>query len=223
MEPTLETTKSADPGTVLQLVQRLHGSLVFPRRARVLSTFLAELIPDGATVVDVGCGSGMIGYLVKQTKPTVSIQGLEVMPRPSCLIECARFDGTTIPMPDSSADVCMFVDVLHHTLSIDLLLREARRVARHHVLIKDHLCESGFDYAILSFMDWVGNRPLGVRLPHNYQSKADWCQLFSRCGLRVVDWKQSLPLYPPPFSKLFGRGLHCIALLERSPISGSPP
>ena len=205
-----------------RLVHRLHQGLVFPRRARVLSTLLAELIPAGATVLDVGCGSGLIGHLVEQIKPTISIQGLEVMPRPSCLIECARFDGTTIPMPDSSVDVCMFVDVLHHTLNIEPLLQEARRVARHHVLIKDHVCENTFDHALLTFMDWVGNRALSVRLPYNYQSKAEWYRSFSRCRLPVIAWNQSLPLYPPPLSKLFGRGLHCIALLEKSPISGSP-
>lgn len=222
MGPTLETTKSADPGAVLRLVQRLHQGLVFPRRARVLSTLLAELIPPGATVLDVGCGNGMIGYLVKQIKPTISILGMEVMPRPSCLIECLPFDGRTIPMPDSSVDVCMFVDVLHHTTNIEPLLLEARRVARYHMLVKDHVCESKFDQALLTFMDWVGNRALGVRLPYDYQSRTEWSRLFSRCRLRVVDWNQSVPLYPPPFSKLFGRGLHCIALLEKSPISGSP-
>lgn len=222
MERTLETMKFADSGAILRSVQRLHQGLIFHRRARVLSTLLAELVPAGATVLDVGCGNGMVGYLVKQIKPTISIQGLEVMPRPSCLIECTPFDGRTIPVPDSSVDVCMFVDVLHHTTDIEPLLLEARRVARHFVLIKDHLCESRFDYALLTFMDWVGNRALGVHLPHNYQSKVGWCRFFSRCRLRAVVWNQSLPLYPPPFSKLFGRGLHCIALLEKSPVSGLP-
>jgi len=137
------------------------------------------------------------------------------MPRPSCLIKCAGFDGNTIPLADSSVDICLFVDVLHHTLNIAGLLREARRVARLYVLIKDHLCENKLDHAVLSFMDWVGNRPYGVSLPYDYQSKVEWNQIFSACGLRVVRWNQSLPLYPQPFDRLFGRELHFVVLCEK--------
>jgi len=213
--------KSADPGPALRLVRFLHQGLVFSRRASVLSALLAQSVQAGNTVLDVGCGNGTIGYLMKQIKPTIAIQGLEVMLRPSCLIECARFDGMTIPLPDSSVDVCMFVDVLHHALDIDALLGEARRVTRSRVLIKDHLCETHADRAVLTFMDWVGNRAHGVRLPYDYHSQGEWRRLFARHGLQVVEWNQNLPLYPRPFSALFGRGLHCIALLEKVPVSGA--
>jgi hypothetical protein len=116
----------------------------------------------------------------------------------------------------------MFVDVLHHARNIDGLLQQAQRVARRHVLIKDHVCENKFDRALLTFMDWVGNRAVGVPLPYEYQSKAEWFQLFSRCRLQVIEWNQRLPLYPPPFGKLFGRGLHCIALLKDIPVNLPP-
>jgi SAM-dependent methyltransferase len=198
------------------MVELLHGRTVHRRRARLLSALLAEHIPGGARVLDVGCGDGMIGYLLRRIKPTLSIQGLEVMPRPSCLIECAGFDTARIPMRDDSVDVCMFVDVLHHTLNIEQLLREARRVARRYILIKDHLCESRFDAAVLRFMDWVGNRAHGVPLSCNYKSRAEWDQIFSSCSLRIASWNDRFHLYPPPFSLMFGRGLHYVGLLEKS-------
>jgi len=202
------------------LVKRFYEGFVFPRRSQVLATYLAPLIPDGAAVLDVGCGNGTVGRLIKQIKPSISIQGIEVMPRPACLIECSSFDGTAIPLPDLSVDLCLVVDVLHHTLNIEFLLREVVRVARYGVLIKDHVCESQTDRALLTFMDWVGNRANGVALPYNYQSKAEWDRLFSCCRLRVAAWNQSLPLYPRPFSVLFGRALHYVALLEKRPSSG---
>jgi len=206
----------AKPDRALRLVKQLHERLAFRRRTRVLAAILADLVPAGTNLLDVGCGDGTIAYLIGQTKPTVSIQGLEVMPRPSCLIECREFDGTTIPLPESAVDMCLFVDVLHHTDHSEELLREARRVARRYVLIKDHLCESRFDHAVLSFMDWVGNCPHGVVLAYNYRSKAQWNRMLSACGLRPVSWNEVLPLYPPPFSLLFGRGLHFLALCEKS-------
>jgi hypothetical protein len=53
------------------------------------------------------------------------------------------------------------VDVLHHTDDVTVLLREAARVGRIFVLLKDHLCENLRDNATLRFMDWMGNRPHG--------------------------------------------------------------
>lgn len=110
----------------------------------------------------------------------------------------------------------MFVDVLHHTVNIEGLLKEAQRVTSRYVLIKDHLCETKFDKYILSFMDWIGNRPYGVHLPYNYQSKQDWRRYVFVCGLGEVSWNENLPLYPFPFNHLFGRNLHFVALLEKS-------
>ena len=203
----------------LSLLKRAHGRAVFSRRVRVLSDFVAAKIPDGASVLDIGCGDGTIASLITQKNPTVNIRGIEFAPRPACLIECAPFDGATISHPSASFDVCMFVDVLHHApdaQGIARLLSEACRVSRRFVLIKDHLSESGFDFKTLQFMDWVGNRPHGVVLPYNYQSRAQWDKYFSVAGLAVQDWNNRIPIYPFPFSALFGRRLHFVGLLGKN-------
>jgi len=148
---------------------------------------------------------------------SVTIQGLEFAPRESCKIECSPFDGMSIPFPDASFDICMFVDVLHHVADskgIVQLISEARRVSKRFVLIKDHISESAFDFKTLQFMDWVGNRPHGVVLPYNYQSRDQWDEYFGETGLEVKSWRTDVPIYPFPFSVLFGRNLHYIGLLE---------
>jgi ubiquinone/menaquinone biosynthesis C-methylase UbiE len=198
------------------IIRSLHDRCVSQRRARVLAGLLADLIPTNAKVLDVGCGNGLIAHLITQIKPSVSIQGVEVMPRPECMIECASFDGKILPVVGSSVDVCLFADVLHHTLDPKELLKEAYRVTKRHVLIKDHLCENGVDNVVLKFMDWIGNRPYGVFLPYNYQSRNKWSQHFLSRGLCVEAWNNNLPLYPFPFSSVFGRNLHFIALLEKT-------
>ena len=196
-------------------IRSLHDRFVLERRAEVLSRLLAGLLPSNAEVLDVGCGDGLIGHLIERNKPTLRVCGLEVMPRPSSHIECLSYDGKTIPMKDSSFDVCLFVDVLHHTLNIEELLGEARRVTRRYVLLKDHVCAGLYDRAALSLMDWVGNRPHGVCLPYNYQSKEGWERIFRACAFQIVKWNQDISLYPLPFKWLFGRGMHCIVLLEK--------
>ena len=66
----------------------------------------------------------------------------------------------------------------------------------------------------LRFMDWVGNRAHGVALPYNYLSQARWSSMFASLGLRQARSERRIPIYPTPFSWVFGRSLHFIALLE---------
>ena len=176
---------------------------------------LAAQIPQRASVLDIGCGDGTIGSLIAQLRPDISIQGVEYLVRLGCKIACRAFDGSSLPFPDDSFDVCLFVDVLHHTQDPAILLREAVRVSRSFVLLKDHLDENFFDDATLRFMDWVGNRPHGVVLTHNYQSRREWAEHFLKCGLAEESWTTKVPLYPQPFSLLVGRGLHFVSLLRK--------
>jgi SAM-dependent methyltransferase len=190
---------------------------VFGRRARVLADALAPLIPaEARSVLDIGCGDGTIASLLRARRPELAIEGVEVIPRPTCRVPCRAFDGAKLPFPDRSIDVCLFVDVLHHTTDVTQLLREAARVSRACVILKDHLSESWFDHATLRAMDWVGNRPHGVTLTYNYQSLGQWQQHFASCGLCATQISTELPIYPFPFSQLFGRKLHFVAQLAKA-------
>ncbi len=193
-----------------------HRAFVFERRTRVLAELLAAQIPQRASVLDIGCGDGAIASLIVQLRADISIQGVEFLVRPDCKIECRAFDGSSLPFPDASFDVCLFVDVLHHTEDPAILLHEAARVSRSFVLLKDHLNENLLDDVTLRFMDWVSNRPHGVVLTYNYQSRREWAAHFSRCGLAEGTWITRVPLYPLPVSLVAGRGLHFVSLLRKT-------
>lgn len=207
---------SAPQSWPLSWIARSHRALVFGRRARVLAEALAPLIPAGAaSVLDIGCGDGTIASLIVERRPELAVEGVEVTPRPSCRIPCRAFDGANLPFPDRSVDACLFVDVLHHTTDVTRLLREAARVSRTCVVLKDHLSESSIDHATLRAMDWIGNRPHGVTLTYNYQSRTQWENHFAACGLQTTEFSTDLPLYPFPFSQIFGRKLHFIVQLAK--------
>jgi ubiquinone/menaquinone biosynthesis C-methylase UbiE len=199
----------------LSWIVRWHDTFVHERRTRVLAEMLAAQIPKGAAVLDIGCGDGTIASRIRHRRPDVSVEGVELQVRPGCKIACRAFDGSKLPFPDASFDACLFVDVLHHTEDPAILLREAARVSRSLVHLKDHLDENLVDDATLRYKDWVGNRPYRVALTYNYQSAKQWAEHFSRCGLAEATWTTEVPLYPWPFSVLAGRRLHFVSLLRK--------
>jgi SAM-dependent methyltransferase len=195
------------------VLRNVHEKLVFNRRVEVLARTLGDLLPPGSSTLDVGTGDGQIARAVADAQPGTTFEGIDVMLRPVTHIPVTLFDGATIPFDDKSFDVVTFVDVLHHTPDPGLLIREAARVARHAVLIKDHLSENSVQHMTLRLMDWVGNAPHGVVLPYNYASRRQWDIWFAEARLGVDRFSTDVPLYPAPFSAVFGRKLHFVARL----------
>jgi SAM-dependent methyltransferase len=150
----------------------------------------------------------------QSARPDIEVGGVDVLVRGATHIPVRPFDGYTLPYDDNSMDVVTFVDVLHHADDAQTLLREAARVARQKIVIKDHLAENAFDHATLRLMDWVGNAPHGVVLPYNYFSWETWQQHFCRAGLQLLQVKTDVPLYAPPLTFVFGRHLHFVAQLR---------
>jgi SAM-dependent methyltransferase len=195
------------------LIEAVHGRYVHKRRTLVLSDWCSRLIPLNSKVLDVGCGDGRLARLIAEKRPDISIRGIDVLQRNDAVIPIDTFDGKSIPYGEDSFDVVMFVDVLHHASQPMTLLREAVRVARHAIVIKDHLAEGSLAHLTLRVMDWVGNARHGVALLYDYWSLAKWHRVFDKLGLRINSWESNLKLYPLPADLILGRSLHFIALL----------
>jgi len=198
----------------MSLVENLHARYVHDRRSRILSGHLASIIPDGCRVLDVGSGDGLLGKLIFQLRPDIIISGIDVLTRPLTHIPTEEYDGKTIPYVNDSFDVVIFIDVLHHTTDPMILLREAKRVARSSIVIKDHLVDALFARQTLSFMDRVGNARHGISLPYNYWSREKWLDAFNTLGLKAETWTTKLALYPLPASWIFDRSLHFVTRLQ---------
>ena len=205
----------------MKVINCVHDDYVSTRRARVLSDHLAKIIPDRFLMLDVGCGDGLIARLINQKRTDIHLRGLDVQVRERTRIPVERFDGEVIPYRDASFDGVMFVDVLHHTHDPMVLLREAIRVARQAVVIKDHMLDGLLAGPILRAMDWVGNSRYNVSLPYNYWTKQKWLQAFDALGMEIGSWTTQLKLYPWPTSCLFDRSLHFVARLEFQHISAA--
>lgn len=198
----------------MSLTERVHDGYIHDRRTQILGRHLANILPKNFHVLDVGCGDGLLAQLISQNRSDITLRGIDVLARDRTYIPIDRFDGQVIPYDDGSFDGVMFVDVLHHTLDPMILLREALRVARKAIVIKDHTLDGLFAGLTLRFMDEIGNARHGVSLPYNYWPQRRWVEAFDALGLRVGVWTTNLGLYPWPASCLFDRSLHFLARLE---------
>ncbi|MCG8584022.1 MAG: class I SAM-dependent methyltransferase, partial [Pirellulales bacterium] len=201
-------------GVKMSVIDRAHGSLVHSRRVRVLAEKIADILPQDASVLDVGCGDGLLARKIIESRPDIDIRGVDVLVREDTAIPVKAFDGTQIPHGDRSFDVVMFVDVLHHTEDPMVLLQEARRVARRAIVIKDHTLDGFMAGPTLRFMDRVGNARHGVALPYNYWPKQRWLNAFDELGLNIELWIDRLGLYPWPGGAIFERSLHYLTRLS---------
>jgi SAM-dependent methyltransferase len=207
----------------MNLLTKIHGKVVHERRVDVLATALAPHLRQGWRVADVGSGDGRLASLLAQHSDDVCIEGFEVMLREdpphagadiASPIKIHEFDGRSLPLEDRSVDAVVMVDVLHHTDDPMVLLREAKRVARHAVILKDHLMERPLANVTLRFMDWVGNRGHGVALPYNYWSEGQWRTAWQELDLTVEHFQTRIGLYSWPANWLFEKGLHFVARLN---------
>ena len=197
----------------MSFLGKMHSRLIYTRRVNVLASRLSKLLPPDARVLDVGCGDGMIDSLIMQHRPDVSIIGIDVLVRDHTYIQVTAFDGRTIPYSTGRFDAVIFVDVLHHTDSPEILLREGKRVSRETIVLKDHIKDGILAGLTLQFMDWVGNAHHGVVLKYNYWTERQWREMFAALDLAVQEWDARIGLYPLPATWLFDRSLHFIAKL----------
>lgn len=205
----------AGPGA--RLLNAVHAGAIAGRRISVLARHIAETIPGPGPgpgrVLDLGCGDGRLAARLMQLRPDLVCEGVDVLIRPVTAIPVTPYDGHTLPFPDDSFDYVTIIDVLHHADDAVAVLREAARVSRHGIVIKDHLREGFFAEATLRAMDWVGNAGHGVSLPYSYLDRKSWNAAFAEVELQVVQWHEKLDLYPLPLSWFFDRRLHFLAFL----------
>lgn len=137
------------------------------------------------------------------------------MVRSDAAIAVRLFDGSTLPFPDRSFDAVLFIDVLHHTEDPLVLLREAMRVSRKCIVLKDHTRDGSLADRTLRIMDWLGNAHHDIPLPYNFWSEAEWRHAFHELGLETATWNAELGQYPWWAGWLVERRLHMVTKLNR--------
>jgi len=172
-----------------KMLFHLDERVLFPARTKYLLQHLPQHLTDVDSVLDVGAADGRLAHAMSGSV-SASFQECDVHVPEKTLIPVVKTDGTTIPFDDDSFDCVMINDVLHHDTEPINILREAKRVARRFVLLKDHYFDNRLDVFGLRVMDFIGNYPYGIRLPYNYLSIQTWNGMFDVLGLRIQSQSQ---------------------------------
>ena len=112
---------------------------------------ISALVKPGQTVLDAGCGEGVLAWYLAEAGATVTAMDIS---RPN-LDAAARFlaskgvservtlvhgDAENLPFPDASFDVVVSSHVLEHLPDFDRGLAEIRRVTREHAVVALPTC-----------------------------------------------------------------------------------
>ena len=157
---------------------------------------IARLVPQGARVLDLGCGDGALLDLLQRERGC-SGYGVEIAD--GNVLKCIRrgidviqlnLDEGLAMFDDASFDVVLQIDTLQHLRNAEIMLRETARVGR-----------LGF-VAFPNFAHWPnrmsiarGRMPVTRRLPYQWYDTpnirvgtfADFEMLAQKNNLRVLD------------------------------------
>ena len=157
---------------------------------------IAQLVPQGAHVLDLGCGSGELLAHLQQHR---GCTGYGVELDDAGVLACVQRGVDVIQLnldqglalfADASFDVVLQIDTLQHLHNAETMLRETVRVGRMGIVAFPNFAHWPNRLSVLR-----GRMPVNARLPYEWYNTpnirvgtyADFGVLAARNGLRVLD------------------------------------
>ena len=157
---------------------------------------IAQLVPPGSRVLDLGCGDGALLALLQQTRGCTGY-GVEIadanvlacVQRGVNVIQLNLDEGLAL-FGDASFDVVLQIDTLQHLRNAEVMLRETARVGRVGIVAFPNFAHWPNRLSVLT-----GRMPVTRRLPYQWYdtpnirvgTHADLADLAQRSGLKVLD------------------------------------
>lgn len=131
----------ADPDFLDNLMLSLERRAATPQQAASLAAYLDEIVfPDGASVLDIGCGTGAQSRALAQRPGVAEIVGVDQL---DLFVERARdlagdlpnlrfelSDAHALPFEDARFDVVVLHTVLTHVADAEQVVAEVHRVLK---------------------------------------------------------------------------------------------
>jgi SAM-dependent methyltransferase len=186
-----QTAQKGRGGLIDFLIAGLKRRLVRERRRRKvgraydMAREIAQNIPKGSEVLDIGCGNGFIAHNLSAMLGT-GVVGIDVAESTEALIDYRPYDGVQFPVEDGSKDAVLLCYVLHHAQDLSALLNEMKRVLKDGglAIIYEDIPRTGWDKGVC----WIHNLQWKNRTgPCVFRSESEWRQLFRSFGFEVTN------------------------------------
>jgi len=174
----------------MSLKEKIRKKICHKDEEKMLRLF-KSVLKNEKTILDVGCGSCKFSNKI-QKRFNVKLRGIDIVEPKEKIIKFDLFDGETIPFKDNAFDAVLFVNVLHHTDTQNKLIKEALRVSKKSVFIKDHYYENKKQLFILKTADKLGNFLTNTKTPFLFKSLQDWDKLVDENNGEKILWKSKL-------------------------------
>jgi SAM-dependent methyltransferase len=139
------------------------------------------------SLLDFGAGNGwMLSQLLTPDLDIGTATAVDVQKRAEYHLPVDLYDGDRLPYENRSFDATMAVDVLHHCPDPEASLRDAARVTRRFIIVKDHTYQSPIGFGTLSALDEIGNRKFGIPSRYRYQRGFEWDAILAEEGFIVL-------------------------------------
>ena len=157
---------------------------------------LANLVPRGSRVLDLGCGNGAFLSLLQSQRGCTGY-GVEIddanvlacVQRGVSVIQLNLEQGLSM-FDDQSFDVVLQIDTLQHLRNAETMLRETARVGRMGVVAFPNFAHWPNRWSVLT-----GRMPVTKRLPYQWYDTpnirvgtySDFALLAQKNNLRIID------------------------------------
>lgn len=163
-------------------------------RTRLISDVYKKWIKPGSQVIDIGCGTGVVGKILQDTL-SIKITGADVKNYLIYKIAFVEIKKGRIPVKNGRYDMALLNDVLHHVNKDDQtgIIEEANRVAKNVLIFEFEPTFIGkiVDIILNEFHYGDLNAPLSQR------SMAEWKSLFKSMGYKYEAIKLKRPFWYP--------------------------
>ena len=157
---------------------------------------LADLVPRGSRVLDLGCGNGAFLSLLQSQRGCTGY-GVEI--DDATVLACVQRGVSVIQLnleqglsmfEDQSFDVVLQIDTLQHLRNAETMLRETARVGRMGVVAFPNFAHWPNRWSVLT-----GRMPVTKRLPYQWYDTpnirvgtySDFAVLAQKNNLRITD------------------------------------
>lgn len=178
--------------------------LALTRLERCLEAFVG--LPDGAKVMEVGCGAGRQSRTLKKLRPGLHVYGCDLSQRAITEtqaykdgVEYEVAEATSLPYDDATFDAVMLFDVLEHVPDVKAVVREIARVLKPGGLFHGFIPIEGQPKTLFYRLRQSTRLPIArwkrERIGHIQQlTDSEVEQIFRACGFSLREQSYSFHL-----------------------------